>query len=91
MIDREELIKKANEWAEMTWDESEKSDKSTNDLCKACGSLGWSRGYEQGQKEAEVLVAKNIFAGFCVNSRDTKEKEILCRVIDKLYPAIRIK
>lgn len=47
-------------------------------------------GYEQGTKDAEVLVAKNIFAGFCLSSRDTAEKEILCQVIDKLYPAIRL-
>lgn len=56
MTTREDLIKKANEWAELTWDESdlpedEKSEKSQLDMCKACGSLGWSRGYECGQKD----------------------------------------
>lgn len=53
----DEIIKKADEWAALAWDESdlpdeEKSDKSTNDLCKACGSLGWSRGYTQGRRDA---------------------------------------
>lgn len=41
-------------------------------------------------EQLKINTAKSIFAGFCLSSKNMEEKEILCRVIDKLHPELRL-
>ncbi len=56
----EDILKRAQAFAEMVWDESglpeeERSSKDVLDLCKACGSLGYKAGYEEASSTPKMI------------------------------------